>query len=767
MSSGEKSLTSTANWFPGKEPARFPPALEVPTSRSRGQLGTRPSWCWQTDSSGPPALRLRPAFPSFPASGHGCREARGSQWGEKGSPEEGEGRGDKCVPALGRQLETLAESPAQGCLECVKRQLFRIGDDWYYLFALGVIMALVSFAMDFTVSRVAGAHLWLYQEVGDYPVLKFLSWTMYPVALSAFSTGFAQSITQHAGGSGIPELKTILTGVILEEYLAIENFGAKVVGLTCTLACGSTIFLGKVGPFVHLSSMIAAYLGKIRTSVSGEYENKSKQNEMLVAGAAVGVATVFGAPISGVLFSIEVVSSHFAVRDYWRGFFSATCGAFMFRLLAVFNSEQETITALFKTSFKIDFPFDLPETVFFTCLGVICGVLSCAYLFCQRWFLGYVRRNSFTARLLANEKPLYSVLVAFLLSSITFPLSLGQFMASRLSMKDLLTSLLDNRTWSVLSQNVSLGSPPQVDPLNLWQEWWHPSISIFGTLSVFLVMKFWMLVLATTMPMPAGYFMPVFIYGAAIGRLVGEAVALLFPGGITAEGSPSPVIPGAYALAGAAAFSGSVTHTLSTALLAFEMTGQIAHILPVLLAVLVANAIAQKFQPSFYDGTIIVKKLPYLPRIRSRHIESYTVTTQEFMDADLVLLAQEATFHDILQVVTMTDAQEYPVVDNAESGMLLGAVQRSSLIQFLQSHEESSLPGKEVLSGQTLKEGCTISPVSLQLSPWTSLHQAHNLFELLNLQRAFVTQLGKVVGIVTRRELRKAIEELANPKAGR
>lgn len=42
----------------------------------------------------------------------------------------------------------------------------------------------------------------------------------------------------------------------------------------------------------------------------------------------------------GVLFSIEVVSSHFSVWDYWRGFFAATCGAFMFRLLAVFNSEQ-------------------------------------------------------------------------------------------------------------------------------------------------------------------------------------------------------------------------------------------------------------------------------------------------------------------------------------------------------------------------------------------------------------------------------------------
>lgn len=47
-------------------------------------------------------------------------------------------------------------------------------------------------------------------------------------------------------GSGIPELKTILSGVELEEYLAIKNFGAKVVGLTCTLSAGSTVFLGKL-----------------------------------------------------------------------------------------------------------------------------------------------------------------------------------------------------------------------------------------------------------------------------------------------------------------------------------------------------------------------------------------------------------------------------------------------------------------------------------------------------------------------------------------
>lgn len=44
------------------------------------------------------------------------------------------------------------------------------------------------------------AHMWLYREIGDIGVLKYLSWTLYPMALAAFSTGFSQSITPHSGG---------------------------------------------------------------------------------------------------------------------------------------------------------------------------------------------------------------------------------------------------------------------------------------------------------------------------------------------------------------------------------------------------------------------------------------------------------------------------------------------------------------------------------------------------------------------------------------
>jgi chloride channel 2 len=68
---------------------------------------------------------------------------------------------------------------------------------------------------------------------------------------------------------------------------------------------------------------------------------------------------------------------------------------------------------------------------------------------------------------------------------------------------------------------------------------------------------------------------------------------------------------------GAAAWSGAVTHTLSTSVIVFEMTGQITHVLPVMIAVLIANAIAQLLQPSIYDSIIQIKKLPYLPDILS------------------------------------------------------------------------------------------------------------------------------------------------------
>jgi H+/Cl- antiporter ClcA len=42
---------------------------------------------------------------------------------------------------------------------------------------------------------------------------------------------------------------------------------------------------------------------------------------MLAAAVAAGVTATFGAPIGGVLFSIEVTSTYYFVSNLWKAFF--------------------------------------------------------------------------------------------------------------------------------------------------------------------------------------------------------------------------------------------------------------------------------------------------------------------------------------------------------------------------------------------------------------------------------------------------------------
>jgi len=166
---------------------------------------------------------------------------------------------------------------------------------------------------------------------------------------------------------------------------------SKVIGLTATL--GSGLPLGKEGPFVHIASIVATLLSKLVTSFQGIYENESRNCEMLAAACAVGVASCFAAPIGGVLFSIEVTTVYFAVRNYWRGFFAAVCGATMFRLLAIWFQREETITAMFATNFTMDFPFDPQELFVFALIGVGSGLLGAFYVWLHRQYVIFMRKN--------------------------------------------------------------------------------------------------------------------------------------------------------------------------------------------------------------------------------------------------------------------------------------------------------------------------------------------------------------------------------------
>lgn len=59
-------------------------------------------------------------------------------------------------------------------------------------------------------------------------VAEYVTWCLYSMAAIFLAVAATHYISPHAIGSGIPEMKTILTGVELHHYLAPLTFISKV-----------------------------------------------------------------------------------------------------------------------------------------------------------------------------------------------------------------------------------------------------------------------------------------------------------------------------------------------------------------------------------------------------------------------------------------------------------------------------------------------------------------------------------------------------------
>ncbi|NWT81956.1 CLCN1 protein, partial [Lanius ludovicianus] len=609
----------------------------------------------------------------------------------------------------------IKEEHYSKCQDCAKRiQKYvtkKLGEDWIFLVLLGLVMALVSWGVDYASAKTVQAYKWTYRELHPNVPLQYVVWVAFPLGLILFAASFCHFVSPQAVGSGIPELKTIMRGVVLKEYLTLKAFVAKVVALTAGLGSGMPV--GKEGPFVHIASICAVVLSKFMSIFCGVYEQPYYYTDVLTVGCAVGVGCCFGTPLGGKwlfysLFpSIEVTSTYFAVRNYWRGFFAATFSAFVFRVLAVWNKDAVTITALFRTNFRMDFPFDLQELPAFAIIGICSGFLGAFFVYLNRQVVLGIRRHKALSQFLTKYRLIYPAVITFCIASVTFPHGFGQFMAGELMPREAISTLFDNYTW--------IKHRGDTEILGKSAAWIHPKVSVFVTILLFFLVKFCMAVIATTMPIPCGGFMPVFVLGAAFGRLIGEIMALLFPNGIVFDDILYQILPGGYAVIGAAALTGAVSHTVSTAVICFELTGQISHILPMMVAVILANMVAQSLQPSLYDSIIQVKKLPYLPDLGWNHISKYNIFVEDIMVQDVKFVSSNCTYRDLQAVLQSTTVKSLPLVDSPETMILLGSVERSELQALLQTHIS---PERRRLLNREMQQKLNEAPYD---GPWANL----------------------------------------------
>lgn len=141
------------------------------------------------------------------------------------------------------------------------------------------------------------------EGVGDY-ILKYIIYIFWAMLFSTLAVMLVRVFAPYACGSGIPEIKTILSGFIIRGYLGKWTLIIKSVGMMLAVSAG--LSLGKEGPLVH----VASCCGNIFSYLFPKYgRNEAKKREILSAASAAGVSVAFGAPIGGVLFSLGKILS--------------------------------------------------------------------------------------------------------------------------------------------------------------------------------------------------------------------------------------------------------------------------------------------------------------------------------------------------------------------------------------------------------------------------------------------------------------------------
>ena len=608
---------------------------------------------------------------------------------------------------------------------------------------------------------------------GTYAVSYFM-YVVWALLFGLMSAMLVRVFAPYACGSGIPEIKTILSGFIIRGYLGKWTLLIKSVGMMLSVSAG--LSLGKEGPLVH----VAACCGNIFSYLFPKYgRNEAKKREILSAAAAAGVSVAFGAPIGGVLFSLEEVSYYFPLKTLWRSFFCALAAAFVLRSFNPFGNDHLVM-------FYVDYtnPWYLIELLPFILLGALGGI----------WGAIFIRANirwcRFRKTSALGKYPIMEVLmVTFVTAFLSYPNPYTRMNTSEL-IHELFsqcgpedrTDLCDyQRNYTDLNANDEFTSAPIGDGVKtaMWQ------------LSLAVIFKMLITVFTFGIKVPAGLFIPSMAIGAIFGRMIGvgmEQMAFTHQDHYIfremCQGGSTCVTPGLYAMVGAAASLGGVTRmTVSLIVIMFELTGGLQYIVPLMAAAMTAKWVGDAFgKEGIYDAHIHLNGYPFLD---SKEEFTHTTLAADVMQPQpggsplCVLTLDRNTVESIEGLLRDTLHNGFPVVLSRESQYLVGFVSRKDLSIALltaRKHQEGVVGASRVLFVDSLpqSERATLTPSGprpvrlssiLDMAPVTitdatPVETVVEMFRKLGLRQALVTHSGRLLGIITKKDVLRHMASL-------
>ena len=497
----------------------------------------------------------------------------------------------------------------------------------------------------------------------SFAIANYFVYTIFALLLAFTAAYLVKQYAPYAAGSGISEIKCIIAGFVMKDFLGFWTFLIKAICLPITIASGLSV--GKEGPSVHYAvcagNVISRFFAKYKKSAS-------KTREILTATSAAGVAVAFGSPIGGVLFSLEEMASHFPLKTLWRSYF---CALVATAVLAGMNPFRTGQLVMFQV--RYDRTWHFFEIIFFIILGIFGGLYGA---FMIKWNLkAQAFRKNYLTRFAIPE----AVILAGATGLLCYP---NMFL--RIDMTEMMQMLFQE-----------CEGDADYDGLCEARNRWSLVISLLYA----TVLRVFLVIISYGCKVPAGIFVPSMAIGASFGRLVGILVQALhesFPNSqffSACEPDVPCITPGTYAFLGAgAALSGIMHITISVTVIMFELTGALTYILPTMIVVGVTKAVGDRFSKAgIADRMIWFNGFPILDTKEDHY---FGVAVSQVMTSKMSILpATGLAVQAAQKLLDETNFNGFPIVEDATTKILVGYIGRTELRFALdRARRHGSLP---------------------------------------------------------------------------
>lgn len=510
---------------------------------------------------------------------------------------------------------------------------------------------------------------------------------------------------REAKGHGVPEVMAAiaLRGGRMRPRVVV----AKVIASALCIGSGGSA--GREGPIVQVGSAIGSTVGQWL------HLSEARVRNLVACGAAAGIAATFNAPISGVIFAMEIILGELHLGYLGNVVISAVSAATVAR---IFLGDRPAFSV---PNYSLRNPW---EVLLYAVLGVLAALAAIAFIRLLYWFEDRFDSWRFPEPL----KPCVGGLLVGMLA-FSYPLLLAGGI--------------------IPVQEATLGLPLADNLPHIFGSGFRPiEQALRGQLSFTLLALLVILKpLATSLTLGSGnsggVFAPSLFLGAMLGGAFGWAVESLAPG---ASGGV-----GAFAVVGmAAVFAGAARAPFTAILIVFEMTNDYHLIVPLMAGVIVSFIVAERLHPESIYTLKLLRRGIRLQRGRDVDVLQ-TVRVAEVMVRQPITVSADLPVTQLVEQFVRTGRHGFPVLDT--QGKLYGMV---SLEDYRRA--SSANPDKP-LEALTVGEIATREIVSV--FPDDTVQVALQRMAPRDLSRLPVvarTDTRQLLGVVRRNDIIRAYE---------